>query len=635
MLQSLRKGASSWVARLLLSILVVAFGLSIWQGNTLFTGGMDDTVASVGDTDVSTQSFQAAFDRQLRTIQQQVGGSFTREQALAFNIQGSVLAQLLSEATVAEAARVYGLRVPDDLVAREIASIPAFQDFAGKFDAARFRGVLQQAGMTEGMLTQQIRAELVRAQLFGPAAGGARTPAIVAQTLYAHRQQRRTIDYFTLTASALGAAVTPDEAAVDAFYKANPIPFTAPEYRAITLLIADPAEIARTTAPTEEVIAAAYEERKAEFATPEKREIVQIVLKTQAEADAAMTKLNAGEDFNAVAKEVANLSEEDTKLGAVTKGLLPAALDEAVFAAAEGAVGGPVQTPLGWHVFKLVKVEAASTQSLEEVHDQIRDSLALDAATAQIGQIQKSLQDELAGGATLEEASQRLNLSLRKVAMIDSAGKDETGKEIEDLPVAPGLLPSLFQAAAGQDGEMMDTDGGGLVIGRVDSITPEALRPLDQVRDQVIAAWQANDTKDRLTTLAAETVKAINEGKPFADAARDASATVGLVGPGLRSGDAVFVALPPDLITALFAVDEGKAASAPAVSEAGFIIGAVRSIEKADPTADAEGVKALTTTLRSDFAGDLAGVFEADLRARFGINVHENTYNRLITPSPQ
>ncbi|RJF87421.1 hypothetical protein D3874_10625 [Oleomonas cavernae] len=630
MLQTLRKGASTWVVRIFLGILMVSFGIGIWQGNTLFSSAADTTVATVGDTEISSQAFTVALDREVRRLQQQLGAGFTREQALAFNVQGGVLSQLLSDATVAEAARSFGLRVPDELVAREIAAIPAFQDFTGKFDAARFQAVLRQAQMTEATLTQQIRAELVRAQLYGPAAGGARTPTIVAQTLYAHRNERRVIDYFTLAPAALGPIPQPDEAAIDAYYKANPQAFTAPEFRAITLLIADPAEIAKTTAPTEDAIAAAYEERKGEFGTPEKREIVQMVLKTQAEADTAVSKLNSGGDFVAVAKELANLSEADTKLGTVTKGTLPAALDEAAFAAAEGAIGGPVETPLGWHVFKVVKVEAASVKPMAEVHDTLRDALALDAAQSQITQIQKSLQDELAGGASLEDAGQRLNLSVRKVAAVDAGGKDEAGKPVEGLPEAPPLLPGLFQAATGRNGDMIDTDGGGFVIGRVDTISPAALRPLDQVRGQVIAGWQAAETQDRLGKLAAETVKGINDGKDIAAAAKAAGATPGTVGPGLRSGDAIFVALPPALVTALFEVDKGKAASAPAADETGIIIGAVRGIEAADPAADAEGVKKLAETLREDFAGDLAGVFEADLRARFGISIHEQTYNSLI-----
>ncbi len=633
MLQTLRKGASTWVVRLFLGILMVSFGIGIWQGNSLFRSSKDDTVASVGGTDVATRSFQIAFDRELRRLQTQLGGAFTREQALTFNVQGAVLSELISDATVTEAARSFGMRVPDDLVAREIAALPAFQDFTGKFDAARFGQVLRQAGMTEAMLTDQVRRELLRAQLYGPAASGARTPEVVAAALYRYQNERRVIDYFTVAPAAVGKVPTPDQAAIDDYYKANPQAFTAPEYRAVTLLVVDPAAVAKTVTPSEDEIAAAYEEHKAEYVVEEQRDIQQMVLKTKEEGDAALAKLQAGADFAAVAKETAGVAEADTKLGLVTKDGLPLELADAVFGAAEGAVGGPVESPLGFHVFKVLKVVPGTTKPLAEVHDQLRDGLALEGATGKVAEIGKSLQDEMAGGATLEEAGQRLNLPVLKVAAIDSNSLDADGKPVEGLPKAETLLSSLFQAESGRDGDMLDTEGGGYVIGRVDSVTPAALRPLDTVKDKVIAAWQSQERKTLQKKLADDLVAAVNGGKAIEEAAKSIGAVPGTVGPGTRSNDPIFAALPPALVKALFGLDKGKATAAPAADGDDMVVAAVKSIEVSDPAADAAGVKAVAEKMRGDYAGDLAAIFESDLRERFGLHINETVFAALTSRS--
>lgn len=632
MLQSLRKGASTWVVRIFLGVLMISFGFGIWQGNTLFNAGRDTTVAEVGGTKIPAQDFQIAFDREVRQLQSQLGGSFTREQALAFNIQGSVLAQLISDATVAEAADQIGLRAPASLIAREVAAIPAFQGLDGRFDAARFVQVLRQAGMTEGMLTDQIRREMLRAQLFGPAIGGSRAPQLVAETLYRYRNERRSVDYFAVTPTAAGAVPEPDEAAADAYYKANPTRFTAPEYRAVTLVTVDPAEIAKTLQPTEEAIAEAYEERKAEFTVEETREVVQMVLKDKETADAALARLAKGDAFAAVAKDLAGSDEADTKLGTIKKADLPGAFGDAVFAAAEGAIGGPVDTPLGWHVFKVETVNPGSAKPLAEVHDQLRDALALDEAASHVAAIGKSLQDAVAGGATIEEAGQKLGLTVTKLAAIDPKGLDAEGKLVT-LPLVDNLLQLLFQADTGRDSDMLDTAIGGYAMFRVDGVTPSALKPIEAVKAEVIAGWQTEERRKRQQALADKLAAAIDGGEAIEKLAESVGTTMGTAGPGLRTNDPIFNGLPPDLIQSLFKKDQGKTATALAINGEDILVAAVRAIEPADPAADAEGVKAVADKLKPDFAGDLAAVFESDLRRRYGVAVHEAVFNSLLGQS--
>ena len=629
MLQTLRKGASTWVVRIFLGILMISFGIGIWQGNSLFKSGADSTVARVGETEVSAQDFQHAFDRELRQLQSQLGGSFTREQALAFNVQGAVLSQLVSDSTIREAARLFGVRVPDSLVAKEIAAIPAFQGPSGAFDATRFQYVLRQANLTEGMLTAQVRSELLRAQLYGPAATGARAPEVVAQALYRYRNERRSLEYFTVPPAAVGTIAAPEDAVLDEYYKAHPADFTAPEYRAVTLLWIDPAEIAKTIPVTEEALAATYEEHKADYATPEKRDVVQMVLQDEESAKQAVADLEAGQDFAAVAKTRANVDESDTKLGLVAEADLPAPYGPAVFATDVGKVGGPVQTALGWHVFKVTSITPASTKPLDDVRDELARLISTDAALGKVATLGKSLQDEIAGGATLEEAGERLQVPVRKIEAMDVEGKDPAGQPVT-LPNAPELLPKLFQAATGADGEILDTAAGGYAVGRVDTVTPATLKPFADVKDAVLAAWEAGERSTRQKALADKLAAAIDGGQSVEDAAKSIGATAGLVGPGQRSGDTMFSALPTELVTSLFDRASGKAATAKATNGSDIVVGAVKAIEAADPAADATGVKAVADTLRADFAGDLAAVFESDLRQRFGVAVNEPLLNSLL-----
>jgi peptidyl-prolyl cis-trans isomerase D len=72
MLETLRKAAGTWVAKLLLGLLVVSF--AVWGiSGTMLTGTGGNTVLTTGDTTVSITDYRLAYDRQVQVMSQQVG----------------------------------------------------------------------------------------------------------------------------------------------------------------------------------------------------------------------------------------------------------------------------------------------------------------------------------------------------------------------------------------------------------------------------------------------------------------------------------------------------------------------------------------------------------------------------------
>ena len=96
MLDALRKAAGTWVAKLLLAVLVVSF--AIWGiSGQMMTGLGSQHVIEVGGTTVSMNEFRLAYDRQVQMLSQQFGTRLTREQAQALGIDQQVLGQLAAQ----------------------------------------------------------------------------------------------------------------------------------------------------------------------------------------------------------------------------------------------------------------------------------------------------------------------------------------------------------------------------------------------------------------------------------------------------------------------------------------------------------------------------------------------------------
>jgi parvulin-like peptidyl-prolyl isomerase len=86
--------------------------------------------------------------------------------------------------------------------------------------------------------------------------------------------------------------------------------------------------------------------------------IRRLVARSQADADAALTLIKRGEPFRSAACQYSidpAVKGQGGELGFITRGQLPAGLkdSDALFAASTGQIVGPLESQLGWHLFKV------------------------------------------------------------------------------------------------------------------------------------------------------------------------------------------------------------------------------------------------------------------------------------------
>ena len=102
MLDSLRKASQTLVAKLLLMLLVVSFG--VWGVASSLKSSHTDAVITVGDQTVTAKEFQLAYQRQISDISRQFGMRVSAEQARAFGIDQQIFAQLAAGAALDQLA---------------------------------------------------------------------------------------------------------------------------------------------------------------------------------------------------------------------------------------------------------------------------------------------------------------------------------------------------------------------------------------------------------------------------------------------------------------------------------------------------------------------------------------------------
>ncbi|MEO0905367.1 MAG: peptidylprolyl isomerase, partial [Pseudomonadota bacterium] len=187
------------------------------------------------------------------------------------------------------------------------------------------------------------------------------------------------------------------------------------------------------------------------------------------------------------------LTLTDVDLGDVSQEDLRSA-GEAVFAAEAGDVVGPFNSPLGPALFRMNAVLAAQEIPLEEAAPQLRDELAADAARAFINDSADPIIDLLAGGATMADIAERTDMELGTI--------NWTPGNTDGIAAYDAFRREAAAVEQGAFVEIHDLADGGIFALTLDAIVPPALQPIEDVRDQVAAAWQAQARQEAIIARA-------------------------------------------------------------------------------------------------------------------------------------
>lgn len=622
MLQKIRSKTASIVAKALAGLLIISF--AAWGVNDFIGQRISDVyVAKVGDIEIKPDHFETELQNETRRMQQAFGNALTPDQLRNFGLGAAVLDRLVNDAALTVTANKLGVAVGDDDIRRTIQRDPTFKGFDGNFSKQRFDEVMRANNLTEQAYVERVRHAIATDQVIGVVNNGAAVPNLLRDRMVGFRFERRSAETLLVKASAQTGIPAPTDAELDAYHKAHPKPFTAPEYRDLTLVHLDPAKLVDGVNVTEDEIKAAYGAHEQEFVRAERRTLRQLIVDEQAKADTAAKMLAEGRDFVEVAKEVAGMEAAAVDLGSVAKGDLLPDLADAAFSAEKGKPTAPVKSPLGWHIMLVTDVQPGLTKTIADVKDQLRGIVAKEKALDAVYKIANKFEDAIGGGATLEEAAKEVGMAVVTVKGVDREGKMASGGAAK-FPDLASLLPVAYSTEKGLLSPLTEAGDRGFFMVRVDAVTAPALRPLADVKAQVAEAWSETKKDEKALAVAKDIAAKVAAGAPLADFAAQAGGEVKTVGPLVRSDNAV----ERTVVGKMFEIVPGKADVAK-VAE-GYDVVKLTKIEGAD--ANAEAKQALVDRLKAQIIDDVAVQFMNATRDAVGVGINKRVYDAAQKP---
>ncbi|HUY68515.1 MAG TPA: SurA N-terminal domain-containing protein [Alphaproteobacteria bacterium] len=615
MLQSMRQLAQTWVVKGLMMFLVLSFG--IWGIGDMFRGNpLERTVASVGSIDIDVQALDHEFEQSLAEARQSLP-DLTDQQARQLGLMDKALNAMVERALIDQDLTRLGVTVGDRTVLDEMAALPQLRDKDGGFNKDLFRAMLYKSGLSEKEFFATERQRLARQQLVGALTGNAQVPQTMVDWLDRARGQQRIFDVVTLKNASVGAVAPPSDKDLQTFYQQNIGTYTAPEYRAITMVRLATADLAKSITVTDADVKRAFAKRQAVQEETGQRSIVQVVVPDEAKAKALAT----------AARKSGNLPEAARKMGltavpfdmAGAKAAIPG-VAKAVAALKENEVSAPLHSNFGWHVAQ------ARALDFDSMKERLREELKRDKAIDQATTIVNKLDDQLAAGHDLDDIAEGMGLRLIKIPAVDAKGKVPGGGAPPELPDAAQVLKAAFGQDAGQTSPILDDHNGNYTVVQTDKVIPSAPIPFDQIKARVATDWQAAQQTTRAKAEAGKIADALQAGKPVLAFAGQSGIAIRLSQPISMLGDDD-PGIPQVLAPQLLKMKKGAAVVVP--MDGRQMILHLAKLVDVDPATDAAGKSKISEDLANKIPNDRIAEYLEYLRILFPVSIDRSRLANL------
>lgn len=488
MLDVLRKRKRSWVVIFFLAIIVVVF-IAFYGGNKFHEPGGEKIADINGDT-ISQRDFAVQYQRTLDMYRNMTKRELTPEALKAMKIKNTVLEDMIQRRLVLQESRRLGLTVSDDELMNSIQRVPDFQ-VDGRFSKNRYLQVLSASRIPATQFEDDQREQLLMQKLMDAVQDSAQVSENDVRARYAFDQEKVSFAFIRVSTSDFLARQSADDAEIKSYYDKNKAALTEPlKVRVEYVFYPFDQFAAKADISAKEIEDYYIRNRETRFQQPKAFKLRHILVRSpadaaqkpaaRAKADAALAEVRAGKNFTDVVKQYS----EDTAgpqggdLGWISRGQLLPTLDEAVFGLKRGDVSAVLESPLGYHIFKVEDVKEEKKTDVKEATPEIIRTLKAERGKAEALRAADQDREKATAGSELSLLAKERGLAAKQTPLLSAS---DTLPEISALGE---FKRSAFALGQKEVGAPVEAPNGYYLLRAVERKEP-ALPPLDAIRGVV------------------------------------------------------------------------------------------------------------------------------------------------------
>ncbi|PZX00893.1 peptidyl-prolyl cis-trans isomerase D [Pseudomonas sp. 478] len=519
MLQNIRDNSQGWIAKTIIGVIVALMALTGFDAIFKATTHQNDA-AKVNGEEISQNELSQAVDMQRRQLMQQLGKDFDASLLDEKMLRESALKGLIDRKLLLQGAENSKFAFSEAALDQVILQTPEFQ-VDGKFSPERFDQVIRQLGYSRMQFRQMLAQEMLIGQLRAGLAGSGFVTD--AQVLAFARLEKQTRDFASLNVKVDPAAVKLTDDEVKAYYDEHAKEFMTPDQVVIDYLELKKASFFDQVSVKDEDLQAAYQKETANLS--EQRRAAHILIEvndkvTEAQAKAKIEEIQArlakGEKFEALAKEFSQdpgSASNGGDLGYAGPGVYDPAFETALYALAKDQVSAPVRTDFGFHLIKLLGVEAPEVPTFASLKDKLTRELKTQQVEQRFVEATKQLEDSSFEASDLVQPAQDLKLTVHTSKPFGREGGE--GVAANRAVVTAAFSPEVLDEGANSTAIELDPET--VIVLRAKEHLKPAQLPLESVAASIRAQLTKEHASAAAKTKAEELIASLRDGKTALD----------------------------------------------------------------------------------------------------------------------
>ncbi|MDX1734405.1 MAG: SurA N-terminal domain-containing protein, partial [Halioglobus sp.] len=520
MLQDIRSNVQGTAAKIIVGLIVISF--SIFGIESILLGGGGDTVAEVNGEEIGARELQQAVSMQTRNLIAMMGQNYDPALLDESRIRNQALQGLIGRKVMMQSVEALGLTVSEAEIGRQVGAMEQFR-IDGKFDPELYKRALSDRGFTPGHFKQVLSGDIVQAQLRAGLAGSEFATPAELELNASILGELRDFRYLSIPGQAFAEGHTVTDEEISAFYEDRQAQFMTEESVDLEYLQLGLDDFRQPVA--EEAIIEAYDSALQDMQLTTENRISHILLTEgkQGVAERVATiksRLAQGEDFALLATEFSEdvgSANRGGDLGYSSGDAFPEEIETAVAALEPGTVSAAVETDAGTHLLLVTERRDARPPTLEEMRGQLQQSLQDEAARAELLRTVETLRDLSFNAEDLAEPASELGLEISSAMGITR----DTGAGIFDNAALRDAAFSDEVLGARHNSEVIDLAGETFVTLRVKAHHEPSVRPLEEVRADIVAAITDEAARAAVAREAQDIIARMESGTAIDDIASD------------------------------------------------------------------------------------------------------------------
>ncbi|MHA6160870.1 SurA N-terminal domain-containing protein [Pseudomonas sichuanensis] len=487
MLQNIRDNSQGWIAKTIIGLIVVLMALTGFEAIFQAATHSQDAAKVNGQT-ISQNELSQAVDMQRRQLMQQLGKDFDPALLDEKMLREAALKGLIDRKLLLQGAEDAKFAFSEAALDQLILQTPEFQ-VDGKFSAERFDSVIRQMGYGRMQFREMLAQEMLIGQLRTGLAGSSFVTDKQVEAFA--RLEKQTRDFAAVTFKADPAAVKVSDDEVKAHYDQHAKEFMTPDQVVIDYIELKKSAFFDQVKVNDDELKALYDKEIANLG--EQRHAAHILIEVNDKANDAQAKarieeiqqrLNKGEDFAKLAKEFSQdpgSANTGGDLGFAGPGVYDPAFEEALYKLNKDQVSAPVRTEFGYHLIKLLGVEAPDVPSFASLKDKLTHELKTQQVEQRFVEATKQLEDAAFEASDLGQPAQDLGLKVQTSAAFGREGGE--GITANRAVIQAAFSEEVLEEGANSNGVELDPET--VVVLRVkEHRKPEQL-PLEAVAKNI------------------------------------------------------------------------------------------------------------------------------------------------------